>query len=275
VKARLLMGATLVVALFSFTAEASMHWVPAPAVKGHGHAGHGGGHGGGNSRHAGETYLLHGGEGAETQLMSPHLAVKALQPEQGRVSVKAMGTGNYHALVAKRSAGELHESAIRYIYMNGKPSGVSPSLLIGHEKSALEIEPAPLAREHWRYYSGTDAVFVIRYRGEPLAGAGLTMTTGNGSSAEFTADATGRVTVPLPQDFTYEKPGRAANPPAEFLLTARHGDDGQRFITTFSYDYHINPQHWQSTELGLAMVGGGMLLGGFMTLRKRRRKEKK
>ncbi|NWF36458.1 hypothetical protein [Mariprofundus sp. KV] len=257
-------------ALFSINAEAAMHWSPAPKEKSHGHGGHGG-----HDRHAGKPFLLHAGEGAEVQLMSPSKVVQPLTLEHGRVSVKAMGTGNYHALVAKRSVGDLHESAVRYIYMNGKPSGVSPSLLIGHEKSALEIEPAPLAREHWRYYSNTDAQFIVRFQGEPLAGAKVHMQTGNGSSAEFAANTEGLVTIPLPEDFTYEKPGRMANPPSEFVLTAEHHVGTERHITTFSYGYHINPEHWQPTELGLAVIGGGMLIGGFITLRKRRRREKK
>jgi len=263
------MGATLAVALFSINAQAAMHWSPAPVKHGHG------GHGGNHDRHAGKPFLLHAGEGAEVQLMSPGTAVKPLRLEHDRVSVKAMGTGNYHALVARRSVGDLHESAVRYIYMHGKPSGVSPSLLIGFEKSALEIEPAPLAREHWRYYSNTDAQFIVRFQGEPLAGARVSMFTGNGSSAEFRADAEGLVTIPLPEDFVYEKPGRMANPASEFVLTAEHSAGTQKHITTFSYGYHINPEHWQSTDLGLAVIGGGMLIGGFMTLRKRRRREKK
>ena len=115
----------------------------------------------------------------------------------------------------------------------------------------------------------------MRFKGEPLAGAKVSMRTGNGSSAEFSADAKGLVTIPLPEDFVYEKPGRMANPPSEFVLTAQHHAGAEKYITTFSYDYHINPEHWQSTELGLAVIGGGMMLGGFITLRKRRRREKK
>lgn len=246
-----------------------MHWAPA-AMK-HGQGGHGGSH----DRHAGKPFLLHQGEGAEAQLMSPGKAVQPLTLEHGRVSVKAMGTGNYHALIARRSAGDLHESAVRYVYMHGKPSGLSPSLLIGHEKSALEIEPAPLAREHWRYYANTDARFIVRFKGEPLAGAKVHMQTGNGSSAEFTADAEGLVTVPLPDDFVYEKPGRMANPPSEFVLTTAHRAGSEQYITTFSYDYYINPEQWQSTKFGLAVIGGGVLFGGLITWRSRRRKEKK
>jgi len=259
------MGATLAVALFSFNAQAAMHWSPAPMKHGHG----------GHDRHAAKGYLLHDGVGASIELVNPKLNTMPLQAEQGRVNVKAMGMDNYHALVGTRSDGNHHESAVRYVYMFGKPSGVSPSLLMGHEKAALEIEPAPYAREHWRYLSNTDAAFIIRFKGQPLAFSDVSMATGNGTNSVFKSDAEGRLIIPLPEDFPAAKPGRMGNRPSELLLTVTHQDAAQTFTSSFSSDYHINPEHWQSTELGLAVVGGGMLIGGFMTLRKRRRKEKK
>lgn len=264
-KKRILMGASLAVALFNFTAHAAMLWSPAPAKHGHG----------GHDRHAAKSYLLHDGAGASIQLINPKLNAMPMTAEQGRVSVKAMGMDNYHALVATRSDGSHHESAVRYVYMFGKPSGESPSLLMGHEKAALELEPAPYAREHWRYLTSTDALFILRFKGDPVAFADVKMTTGNGTRLEFKSDAEGRLSIPLPEDFPAVKPGRMGNRPAEFVLSATHESNGKTFATTFSADYHINPDHWQSTPLGLAVVGGGMLLGGLITWRSRRRKEKK
>jgi len=147
--------------------------------------------------------------------------------------------------------------------------------LMGYEKSALEIEPAPYAREHWRYLSNTDAEFIVRFQGEPLAAADLVMTTANGTTARFKSDAQGRVVIPLPEDFPAVKPGRMGNRPSEFSLNVSHTEKAQTYTSTLSADYHINPEHWQSTELGLAVIGGGMLIGGFITMRGRRRKEKR
>jgi len=259
------MGATLAAALFSFNAQAAMYWSPAPAKHGHG----------GHDRHAAKVYLLSGGEGALVELINPKLSKMPVQIEQGRVSVKSMGMDSYHALVANRINGTLHESAVRYVYMFGKPSGESPSQLMGYEKSPLEIEPAPYAREHWRYLSNTDAAFIVRFQEKPLGHAVVTMTTGNGTNSEFKADAEGKLTIPLPEDFPAVKPGRMGNHPSEFSLTVSHREKSQTYTSTLSADYHINPEHWQSTELGLAVVGGGMLFGGLITLRSRRRKENK
>ncbi|MDT8376822.1 MAG: hypothetical protein RQ867_08855 [Mariprofundaceae bacterium] len=266
-----LIGATLAAALCSFTAaEAAMHWAPAPVEHSSGHGGHGG-----HSRNAAKPFMLVEGDGASLSLINPKLNATPVTAERSRVAIKPTGMGNYHALVATRSTGEQHESAIRYIYMSGEPSGESPSRLVGHEKSELEIEPAPLAREHWRYYSATEAVFILRFRGKPLADATITLATGNGTTSEFRTDVRGRVTVPLPEDFSMIKPGRAGNKPSEFVVTASHSDGGQTYITTFSSAYSVNPKHWQSTELGLATVLGGMLLGGgIITIGRRRRKEK-
>lgn len=259
------MGATLAVALFGSPAQASMHWVPAP-VK---HA-----HGGMHDRNAPKQFLLVEGEGAATSLIDPKVVETALESVKGRVAVRATGMDNYHALVASRSYENIHESAVRYIYFHGKPSGESPSLLTAHEKATLEIEPAPLAREHWRYYGNTAASFIVRFKGEPLADATVAMATDNGTRAKFKTDAQGRVSIPLPDDFKRVKSSRIGNRPSEFRLITAHQNGGESYLFTFSSAYHVNPEHWQSTSLGVATMAGGMLLGGLVSWCTRRRKEK-
>jgi len=257
-------GITLAVSLFSFTAQAAMYWSPAPAKHGHG----------GHDRHAPKVFVLSEGAGAELALITPKPNQIPLQAEQGRVTIKPTGMDNYHALVATRDQGKGHESAIRYVYMNNKPSGESPSDIMAYEKSVLEIEPAPYAREHWRYYSNTEAVFVLRFKGKPLANTTVLLNTANGTIEQLQSDGEGVLTVLLPEDFSAIKAGRMGNRPSEFVLTLSHSEGEQVFTTTLSSDYHINPEHWQSTPLGLLTVLGGMALGGFITVRRRRRKEK-
>ena len=260
---RTVIGATLIVALFSFTAQAAMHWSPAPMKHGHG----------GHDRHAGKPFVLTEGAGAAVTLLTPKLVAKPMSVEQARVVVTSTGMDNYHALVATRSSGDLHESAIRYVYMFGKPSGESPSDIMAYEKSALEIEPSPYAREHWRYLSDTEVVFKVRYKGQSLPLAIVTMTTSNGGSAEFKADEQGVVRFTLPEDFSDIKPGRMANRPGEFILSARYEEGGGTHLTSFSSAYHVNPNHWQSTGLGVAVVAAGMLIGGLVFVCKRRKEK--
>lgn len=257
------MGAALVVALFSVPAHASMHWIPAAAKHGHG----------GHDRHAAKMYRLNSGDGASVVLINPKLRSMSLPVEGERVAVKAMGMDNYHALVATRSSDDLHESAVRYIYMFGKPAGESPSQLMAYEKSALEIEPAPYAREHWRYLSNSDVQFIVRYKGRVLADLDVQMSTANGTSRVLKTDSQGQLTLSLPDDFQTVKAGRMSNRPSEFVLRATHLDGAQTYTTTLSADYHVNPAHWQSTELGLAVVGGGMLLGALITWCGRRKEK--
>jgi len=253
-----------VVACFSFTAEAVMQWAPAPAKHGHG----------GHDRHAAKKFELIDGEGASVQLINPQLKAIEIPVEQGVVKVKSTGMDNYHAIVATRERNGVNESAIRYIYQFGKPSGESPSVIMGLEKSKLEIEPSPYAREHWRYYGNTDAVFVLRFDGKPLANSTVFLKTENGTTEKFLTDMDGKITVPLPDDFSNVKPGRMGNRASEFVLSANYSDGEISHVTTFSSAYHANPEHWQSTGLGVAVMAGGMFLGGLVSWRTRRRKEK-
>ncbi|MFC1536253.1 hypothetical protein ACFL48_00385 [Pseudomonadota bacterium] len=257
-------GATLVVVLFSFTSHAAMLWAPAPAKHGHG----------GHDRHAAKLFKLIDGQGASVQLINPQLKSMEMAIEQGVVKVKSTGMDNYHALVATRSGNGVNESAIRYVYQFGKPSGESPSNIMGLEKSKLEIEPSPYAREHWRYQSGTEARFILRFDGKPLANMEVEFTTSNGSEKKVKTDLAGRFVVDLPRDFAEVNAGRMANHPAELILTAGHSVAGERHLTTFSADYHVNPDNWQSTQLGIAAVAGGSLLAGIILLALRRRENR-
>jgi len=260
-----MMGVTLVVALFSFHAEATMYWAPAPVDHGHN---------GGHDRHAAKQYLLVNGDGASAQLIDPTQKATDVPVENGRVKVRSTGVDNYHALVATKQSGQTQESAVRYVYMFGRPSGESPAALMGMEKASLEVEPAPYAREHWRYQAGKDVHFILRFNSEPLRGGVVKVHTSNGSVHELKSDLNGRVTYSIPRDFADVKSGRMANHPAELILTARHKSGGVKHITTFTADYHVNPDNWQSTTLGLSLIAGSVVLAllALITLRRREKR---
>ena len=247
---------TVVFASIVLPAQAQMAWRSTPEVAMH--EGEADGHDHGHS-HRPAAYYLRDGAGAALTFWKPNLEQLALPPVKadGKVPVRPSGVDNYHLLMASRPSESGEEVALRYVYMRGKPSGQSPSRLVDATKAPLEIVPAPLPREHWRYQTSAPAVFVVRYAGKPLARQPVQLETSNGSFMEAITDLEGRVEFTLPEDFAYVGRGREANAPAEFIVSTSHVVDGFRRRTTLSADYHVNPAHWQSSLGGvLALLVG-------------------
>ena len=195
-------------------------------------------------------------------LWKPDLQVKPIKPMRGQFPVRMTGMDNYHALVAEHRPDEnTLESAVRYLYLRGKPSGNSPSRVTGAVKTPFDIMPAPLPREHRRYHANHDAVFVLRFEGKPLANTPITLSTANGSNLQLVSDRVGAVRFTLPDDFVETKPGRKNNRPAEFVLTSKIERNGRTYRTSLSAPYHVDPGHWQSFELGLMVLGVGFVSG--------------
>ncbi len=237
--------------------KAAMYWAPAKQA---GHAHHGGA----------KSFALIAETPAAVSLIDPLLKAHPLQLHQQMVAIKPTGMGNYHALVATRENPMSTESAVRYVYMYGKPSGASPSALTSLEKGRLEIEPKPLAREHRRYHSGDTAHFFVRFNGKALVFRDVQLTTAHGSVATLKTDSQGMLAVNLPEDFPAIKAGLQANQPADFVLSVQHEVDGHVYAATFSSDYHVNPSHWQSTGWGVITILVGMIMGIFITVRMRK-----
>lgn len=261
---------TLLVTLLTIgsgAVQAAMLWQPAPpapAQQGSAHQGHAG-HG---AQRGGKPFLLQEGAGAEAEIWLPTLVRRPLQVDQsGRVLVGGSGSDNYHLLYAKKTEGSREQVALRYLYQRGKPSEVSPSVLVNQDKTALEIIPAPLTREHQRYNSLKAYDFIVRFGAEPLAAQPVTLRSSNGSEINAKTDHQGRITFHLPDDFSEVKAGRRSNPPAEFVLATAHKADNKQYQTTLSAPYYVNPSHWRSTGGGLAAMFAGVVTG-FVVLRR-------
>jgi hypothetical protein len=208
--------------------------------------------------------MLMFGEGAVARLWKPDLTSELLEIERGSIALPSTGFGNYHALVVEQDWGTSKDYLIRYEYMRGRESDFSPSKLANSEKAPLEIIPDPIPREHYRYLSDSQWDFLVRYKGDALADLPVVLETEFGSRLEGRTDAEGRVSFQLPDDFPEVKPGRRNNSPAELWLTARHDDGEIRYQTRLSAPYHVNPAHWQSTELAAGVLAIGLLAGGFI-----------
>ncbi len=244
---------------------AVMKWQPAP-MKHHQGMDH--------SRMAAKSFQLTEHHDAKVFFWKPDLKSKLLPLDNDQVKVKSTGMDNYHALVAKKRTKELTEVAIRYPYMRGKPSGFSPKVLVGGVKASYEIMPSPLPREHRRYHAARDAVFVVRYEGQPVPKTAVTLTTANGTILEEISDRNGAVRFTLPDDFAETKPGRRNNKPAEFVVYSEFADKGRSYRTTFSDKYHVDPRHWKSTQLGTVVLAFGFISGVVITRRSRKNSNK-
>ena len=240
-----------------------MFWQP--AVHEHGGMQH--------DRMAAKQVVLHDGDGANVRFMHADLKVQDMVLDNGKLSFKPTGKNNYHVLIASRNHDHVHETAIRYLFLHGKPTGHSPSELTSINKAALEIVPSPLPREHWHYQANQQAHFQILFQGKPLVEHVVSIHTNHGTTMQATSDAQGMIQVTVPDDFTAIKPGRMHNPAAEWQFTAQHIQNGQQYRTTLTAPYYVDVNHWQSLSWGMTTAGGGMLIGMIMLVHRQRRKK--
>jgi hypothetical protein len=256
----------MTLSILSVNASAVMTIRPAPD-DGHQH-----------NRRAAKIFNLTGYENSQIKFLTPNLSIRDLETSDGKISLQPTGKDNYHALFATREHKGVQESAIRYVYFNGKPTGHSPDEITFFKKFDFEIIPDPLAREHWHYKAGDDITFVIRFNNTPLSLHPVSLSTSNASVIELLTDTQGRVTFKLPDDFPETKAGDRANKAGELLIHAKYSANGKQYATWLSSDYKVNPAHWRNTELGSMVMGGGFLFGAFITglgLKRNRKGSKK
>lgn len=247
------LGVAIACCLISANAQAIMTIKPLP-MDGHQH-----------HRGAAKPFALNGFENSTLTFITPELEQKKISAENGRFSLRPTGKDNYHAVVASRIHNQVHESAIRYVYFNGKPTGRSPSELTSLQKATLEIVPDPLPREHWHYKASDEISFVIRFKNQHLASLPVTLSTSHATILEATTDTQGRVSFTLPDDFQQVKPGREANKSGEILVHIKYADNDQQYASWLSADYQVNPAHWQDTGMGALVATGGFAFGAFIT----------
>lgn len=198
-------------------------------------------------------------------LIHPDRVRSALTLTHQQVQLRPSGKNSYHALLAQQDTAQVHYSAVRYLYLNGRPTGISPDQLLAEPLAPLQIIPDPLPREHWRYESGRTYYFRLALHGQPLADQALLATTSNGASQVLHSDDQGRISLLIPDDFAEVVPGRGATPPAQLRLFTSWQTPQQTYHSSLSADYHPNPAHWQRTLWGSVVIalgmGGGLLLG--------------
>ncbi len=226
--------------------------------------GHGSPHATMQHRRGPRSVVLNIDDDAKATLWKPDLSTVPIRVVGRKVTLPSTGMDNYHALVASRHNGRKTEVAIRYEYLRGKPSGHSPRELLAATKSALEIVPDPIPREHYHYFSGQTWDFIVRFRGKPLPGTEIHLKTSNGSRLKAVSDDEGRVSLRLPDDFQDAREGIRDRRSAEFELLVSHEENGHEYQTILNADYRVNPKLWRSHGLGIVVTGAGLLIGGLI-----------
>ncbi len=233
---------------------------------------HSSGHAMQHGRNSEKSFYLLNGNQAAVKFFAPDLSSHLLKEQSdNKFILPNTGMDNYHALIAEQKKGNTIESSLRYVYMRGKPSGVSPGKLINNPKLALEIIPDPMVREHWRYYSQNKHAFIIKYKQQPLKDSWVVMQTSNGTTLDAKTDNNGRVIFTIPDDFKHIKAGRRANQPAEFIVRTAHIDN-TTYRSNFTAPYNVNPSHWQSNSGGILALSLGFI-SGLVIMRKHNKKQ--
>lgn len=228
------------------------------------------------------------GERGRTRLQPLNLAAGSVEvfgpaaPEESRSFPVADGAavvvpadpkvGNYHWVIARESRpGEERLASTAWFVSNPGPA---PTRLLAAVRPGLAIVPR-LPREHGSYREGEQWDFSVRFDGQPLAGATLTLETEFGTRSRAIADDNGVARLVFPRDFD---PARAADSghgrraAAGFAVSAEIERGGVRHVSAFNGTYAPDP--WRSRNL---MAGVGFLLLGMAaaTPLLRRKEEKK
>jgi hypothetical protein len=215
--------------------------------------------------HRGEKQIgLANAEGATITLWKPDLSTQPLTLEHGKVTIPKTGVNNYHVVVAEKDWGDHKEAVIRYEYRFGRPSKQSPSRMTAAQKTEFEIVPDPIPREHYRYHTRQHWGFLTRFNGQPVSDMEVTLTTTNGTRLSAKTDLDGRVSFEIPDDFPGVIAGERDKRLSQFTLSGEYISEQKRYTTQLNADYRLNPGHWQSTELGLLVVGIGFIAGGLL-----------
>lgn len=248
--------------------EGALYWTPHGCDEGKATASKHGGHGKGESAMFAAMNL----EGnATAKLVMPDLSLKALRFNQNTVMLPVPSMGGYYAMVAESNASAKVYSAVRYLSLFGRPVKISPTKLTALPKTALEIVPDPLHREHDHYTASKSYRFVVLFENRPLGNAAVTLETHDTPAQTLKTDAEGSLILTLPNDFKNVRTGRNENKSSEFLLTARYDEDLTQYVSTLSMPYYVNPNdYWQSQSLGAGAIFIGFLGGLFLYRRNKK-----
>ena len=187
-------------------------------------------------------------------------------------------SGGFHILTAREDQADVVHVAST-VYYFGERGAKNPTAMFMQQKNELEIISQPFPREHSRYRAKEEWKFLVRFNGTPLANQKVNIETSNGSKSELLTDASGVLSLRVPDDFKAAEEGKEAGghnhgrSGAELVLATEYSDGGKSYLTAFNSSYGPDAFDQRSLSMGLGFTLLGML--GAVPLLRQRKAEKK
>lgn len=203
--------------------------------------------------------------GSTPALVAAKAGSYEIRPQDGKI-------GNYHWLqLREETSGQVRVASTVAYFSNPGPS---PVRLMEMGKGELELVPEPLPREHGQYRESEKWNFRVRFLGQPLPGARVTLETAAGTRTALGSDASGRVRVLMPRDMVVAegeagRHGRRRS--GQFVLSVEHEAGGVRYLTAFNGNYGPDPERSRNLAVGACCSLLGMVLASPLLRRRESR----
>jgi len=183
------------------------------------------------------------------------------------IEVKNRGgkKGGYHWIGAVSEQENQIRSVATVIYFPNP--GPAPRPMLSLQKSALEISPVKLPREHQHFRAGESWDFNVRLNGKPLQNSQIIFETENKTRQLLKTNEDGLVSIAFPYDFPDKTEkvnqdghgGHERRKKAGFVVTVEHGAEGKQFISHFNYHYTTGAFYNKNLALGVGFALFGMI----------------
>jgi len=192
----------------------------------------------------------------------------AVKENVAKIKNRGGKQGGYYWIGALSENDDVVQSVATAIYFPNP--GPAPRGMLSLQKTALDISPVHLPREHQHFRAGEEWDFRIRLNGKPLANAPVVFETANRTSEVLKTNQEGLVSIPFPFDFPDEAEsadhatqdhdhGHARRKKADFVLTVEQDAYGRKYVSHFNYHYTTGAFYKKDLALGIGFALFGMI----------------
>jgi len=214
-------------------------------------------------------FTLHGVQAEEVTVYPGNTEESwSVAVKDNAVKVKNRGgmKGGYHWIGTVSEQENLIRSVSSAFYFPNP--GPAPRDMLSLQKSALDISPMKLPREHQHFRAGENWDFLVRLNGNPVANIPVIFETENKTRKILKTNQGGVVSIPFPYDFPEESEsaeghdqghGHARRKKAGFVLTVEQETDNKQFISHFNFHYTTGAFYNKNLALGIGFALFGMI----------------